>query len=159
MENQTKLRSQHLSLIVIYWAYTSVHLPFIIYYMNIKKIVLDGSLIPIGIFFSFLLISILLTISYCTSWEILLYICFIFSIIIELLFIGLLIFYLLPIFNNFDTIRILFINITIILLLFIFENIPYFGLFIHIYEKLKNKRKSNIENINNNSLVLLNNIS
>ena len=164
MENQIQIqsRSTNLFLVIIFWIYTIIHFIIILYYSitdvdfrNINSTESNILLILSSLFISFLLTTIFITLNFCRN--ICMYICLIPSVINELIFIYFLIFFIYVI-NNLpgkgEEIAILFV-----IFLFLIESCPNIILFANIYKKSKNKNSQNIDNINNNSPLINNELS
>ena len=164
MENQIQIQSKNtnLFLVIIFWIYTTIHLIIILYYSitdvdfrNINGTKFNILLVLSSLFISFLLTTIFVTLNFCRN--IYLYRCLIPSVINELIFIFLLIFFLFIISNlpGKDP----EIAIFLVIFLFLIESCPNIILFVHIYKKSKNKNSQNIDNLNNNSPLINNELS
>ena len=160
MKNQIQIQSRNtLDLVIIFWAYTTIHFIFFLYYsktdVDLRNIFRTKINILFFLFISFLLTAIFVTLHYFRN--IYIYICLIASVINELIFICFLIYFILVIIihpgSDYE------IEIFFGTYFFLFESSPNIILFVHIYKKSKNKNSQNIENINNNSPLINNELS
>ena len=161
MENQTQIKSRNLNLllVVIFWIYAIIHCIIILYYCitdvdfrHLYRDKIKNLWILSGLFISFLLIAILITVNYCRNNICILHICLIPSIITEIIFVGFLMFFIFaeitsPFFHNISV-------MPLVIPLFVIESCPNIILFVYICQIPKNKNSQNIDNINNNSPLL-----
>ena len=156
MESQVQNESENNNEILVrfFWVYTIIHF-IILLYCLISKYEYDFLLVLSSIFISFLLTAIFVTVNQCKSK---ICICLIPSLINELIFIGLLVYFMFffkpanksP--GNDSDMMLRFLTF----IFFLFESLPNIILIVFICIKSKEKKSQIIYNIDNNPPLLNN---